>query len=146
MEHWTELYLPYFAEIHGKVIICFKAVAMTRKYLLVCKKYPHRKSYFVHNTGLGIPTYVNILKSSNFSLNLIGLNANILLGLRVGGNCLFRAFVFASDTTKTRTVTSGKRVRRTGKYLNPYPANVENREFLITPADGRWDLTWCLKG
>jgi hypothetical protein len=42
-EHWTELYLPYFAKIQGKVIICFKAVAMIQKYLLVCKKYPQGK-------------------------------------------------------------------------------------------------------
>jgi len=29
--------------------------------------------------------------------------------------------------------------------INPYPANVENMELLIMPADGRWDLTRCLK-
>jgi len=98
-------------------MIYFKAVAMIRKYLLVCKKYPHRKSHFVQNTGVCIPTYVNILKASNFSLNLIGLNANFLLVLRASGNCLFRALVFTLDTTKTCTFTSGKRVRRTGKYL-----------------------------
>jgi hypothetical protein len=69
----TELYLPFFAEIQGKVMICFKAVAMIRKYLLVCKKYP----YFVQNTGVCIPTYVNVVNASIFSLNLIGLNANI---------------------------------------------------------------------
>jgi hypothetical protein len=90
-EHWTELYLPYFAEIQGKFMICFKAVAMIRKYLLVCKKYPHRKSHFVQNTGLCIPTYVNILKASNFSLNLIGLNVNFWWVLRAGENCLLRA-------------------------------------------------------
>jgi hypothetical protein len=29
--------------------------------------------------------------------------------------------------------------------FNPYPANVEN-ELLKMPANGRWDLTWHLKG
>jgi len=31
--------------------------------------------------------------------------------------------------------------------IKPYPANVEkNGELLIRPADGKWDLTRCLKG
>jgi len=110
--------MSYFAEIQSKVMICFKAVPKTRKYLLVFKKYPHKKSHFVQNTGVCMPTYVNILKASNFSLNLRGLNANFLWVLRAGGNFLFRALVFALVTTKTRTIASGKSVRRAGKYFN----------------------------
>jgi len=30
--------------------------------------------------------------------------------------------------------------------INPYPANVENTEFLIMPVNGRWDLIRRLKG
>jgi len=32
-------------------------------------------------------------------------------------------------------------------FINSYPANVDNNgELLIMPANGRWDLTWRLKG
>ena len=49
-----------------------------------------------------------------------------------------------TDSDKRYTVRS-KSFR--ADFFNPYPANVENMvRLLIMPADGRWDLTWRLKG